>query len=113
MDEHIDFDDLQHLACNNPAAFELQRQALVDAAIAQVPEARQHRLRCLQWRIEKVCASASSPISASLRLSRMMWESIGRQQDWIQYLAHNDASPDSVRPGLQAEILTFPNKSAE
>lgn len=113
MSESIDFDSWQDLACSNPEAFEAKRRDLVNAIIDQVPESRQHRLRCLQWRIEKVCATSSNPISASLRLSRMMWESIGRQQELIYYLASTDRTQRKLYQPLQAAILEFPGNHTE
>lgn len=115
MDEdgRIDFDSWQHLADSNPEAFEAKRRDLVNAIIDRVPESRQHRLRCLQWRIEKVCATAANPISASLRLSRMMWESIDRQQELISHLAYTPATSTRRYPPLQAAILNFPGNDSE
>jgi len=110
MSEQIDFDSWQALARNNPQAFEAKRRALVDAVIRRVPESRQHRLRCLQWRIEKVCASATNPISASLQLSHMMWESVGRQQNIISRL-FEEADPEAPCPEPRAQVLPFPRKS--
>ncbi|MDH5360944.1 MAG: DUF3135 domain-containing protein [Gammaproteobacteria bacterium] len=112
-DERIDFDSWQHLADSNPEAFEAKRRDLVNAIIEQVPEPRQHRLRCLQWRIEKVCATSSNPISAALRLSRMMWESIDRQHELIQRLAYAPEQPARRYPPLQAAILNFPGSDTE
>lgn len=113
MNEGIDFDSWQDLACSNPEAFEAKRRDLVNAVIDQVPKSRQHRLRCLQWRIEKVCETSSNPISASLRLSRMMWESIDRQQALIYHLAHERGPKIQGYQPLQAAILPFPRKDAE
>ena len=110
MSEQIDFDTWQALARSNPQAFEAKRRALVDDVIKRVPEPRQQRLRCLQWRIEKVCASAANPISASLQLSHMMWESVNRQQSIICRL-FEDADPAEMDSGPQAQVLPFPRKS--
>ena len=110
MSEQIDFDTWQALARNNPQAFEAKRRALVDDVIKRVPEPRQQRLRCLQWRIEKVCASASNPISASLRLSRMMWESVERQRNIIHSL-FEEVDDTAGHSGPLAQVLPFPHKS--
>lgn len=111
MSEPIDFDAWHTLAKNNPKAFEAKRRALVDDIIRQVPESRQHRLRCLQWRIEKVCAKANNPISASLALSHMMWESVGRQQVVIARLFEESETDSSLPMGNGAEVLPFPRKA--
>ena len=113
MSERIDFDSWQDLACSNPEAFEAKRRDFVNAVIDQVPEPRQHRLRCLQWRIEKVCATSSNPISASVRLSRMMWESIGRQQELIYHLASVEGPQVKAYHPVRAAILDFPGNRAE
>jgi hypothetical protein len=110
MSDPIDFDSWQALARSNPKAFEAKRRALVDDVIRRVPEPRQHRLRCLQWRIEKVCAKANNPISASLALSNMMWESVGRQQNIISRL-FEEPDPDTSPTGPGARVLPFPRKS--
>lgn len=113
MNERIDFDSWQDLACSNPEAFEAKRRDFVNAVIDQVPESRQHRLRCLQWRIEKVCSTSSNPISASVRLSRMMWEAIGRQQELIHRLAYSNESKAQGYQPRQASIIHFPGNNSE
>lgn len=110
MHDSIDFDTWQDLARNNPKAFEARRRAVVNAAIEQVPRDRQHRLRCLQWRIEKVCATASNPISASVQLSNMMWERVSRQQRLIRNLIEPIPMREAPSRKRGAHILHFPRQ---
>lgn len=90
INDKLDFDAWRDLAETDPEAFETQRKAMLEAIIERVPHSRQQRLRCLQWRIESVCAVSKSPMSASLQISNMMWESLRRQQHLLSLLSQKD-----------------------
>ncbi len=104
----FDFDELAALAARDPEGFERRRQALIEAALAEVPEAeRRERLRRLQWRIDQVRRTAGTPMAACLRISRMMWESLlgeGGLLEALERLGRLEAAP----PRRQARILSFP-----
>ena len=72
----IDFDDWSGLAKSDPAAFELRRAQAIEELIARMPEHKQQRMRCLQWKIDQVRDRAGSPMAACIKLSEMMWDSL-------------------------------------
>lgn len=74
--EHFDFHEWMTLAHSDPDAFEKQRKRVIDEAIAQAPQHMQARLHALQWRIDMERSRASNPLSACIRLSNMMWETV-------------------------------------
>ena len=71
----VDFDTWSELAQSDPEAFEARRAEIIEQMIQCMPAHRQHRMRCLQWKIDQVRARASSPLSACISLSEMMWDS--------------------------------------
>ena len=72
----IDFDTWSQLAQRDPEAFEATRAQFIEQMIQHMPSAKQHRMRCLQWKIDQVRARASNPLSACIKLSEMMWDSL-------------------------------------
>jgi len=75
-DTWFDFDEWLELAQSDPEAFERRRQRMIEDIIAEAPENLRHRLRCLQWRIDMERARASNPMSACVRLSKMLWDMV-------------------------------------
>jgi hypothetical protein len=104
-----EFDEWASLAHSNPAAFEALRQTLIEHFIAQAPEERRQRLRCLQWRIEQERARCKTPFSACISISRMMWDKVlapGGLMDQLQQLhALGDTDPG---PARSAKIIPLP-----
>lgn len=72
----IDFDDWARLAEHDPHGFERRRAEVIEEFIAQAPADKRHRLRCLQWRIDKIRETSSNPVAACMRISQLMWESV-------------------------------------
>lgn len=72
----FDFDDWSKLAKDDPFAFEARRLALIEDYLRQFPQSGQRRLRGLQFRIDMVRRRARTPMSACLKISSMMWESL-------------------------------------
>lgn len=72
----IDFDYWLSLAKANPEQFEIERNQVIDAAIRQAPKTHQHRLRCLQWRLDQERSQARHPMAACVAISRQMWSSL-------------------------------------
>ncbi len=86
-----DFDEWRSLAKRDPEGFELARRRALDAVIAQAPESRRHRLRGLQWRVDRVRERSATPLAACISLSDMMWESFAGENGLIEALCgdHN------------------------
>ncbi|KXB32633.1 hypothetical protein AT959_00035 [Dechloromonas denitrificans] len=66
---------LARLASEDPEALEALRRELIERQIASAPEAVQLRLRQLQFRIDGIRKTSSSPLAASQRIHALMWES--------------------------------------
>ena len=61
-----------NLAKNDPERFEQERKDAIEAVIIAAPEHLQRRLRGLQWQIDMERSRASNPLSAAVRLHKMM-----------------------------------------
>ena len=72
----VDFDTWSQLARSDPEAFEARRAEVIEQMIQRMPAHRQQRIRCLQWKIDQVRARAGTPLSACIKLSDMMWDSL-------------------------------------
>lgn len=72
----VDFDQWSDLARSNPEAFEARRSKVIDEFIAAMPAHKQHRMRCLQWKIDQVRNQCATPMAACIKLSEMMWDSL-------------------------------------
>jgi hypothetical protein len=102
----IEFDDWVQLAKSDPAAFETRRARMIEQHICAMPEHKQQRLRCLQWKIDQVRNQCKTPMAACLKLSEMMWDSLvgpGGLKDALEQL-----SEDSPAPLPRARIMEFP-----
>lgn len=110
-----DFDEWATLAKDDPQAFEKMRLAAIDEYLASVPDTHRQRLRRLQWRIDQERRLARSPMSACLRISRMMWDSLlgeGGLRDQLAGLASvwrgGEGLPLSVPANSEgAQIIAF------
>lgn len=97
----FDFDAWANLFVEDPQAFEKQRTEAIEQLIHQAPAHKQHRLRCLQWKLDRIRASAPNPLSASLRMNQLLWESLAGPGGLIERLRdphtrHLDPDPDKV-----------------
>jgi len=72
----FDFDAWVELARQNPQAFEEKRKHIIEAAIQGAPEQKQQRLRCLQWKLDKIRETSRTPMMACLQINRLLWENV-------------------------------------
>ena len=101
----IDFEEWARLAKVDPDRFEVQRDRTIAEAISRAPVNRQHHLRCLQWRVDRVRERTSNPLAACIAISDMMWNTFHNL---------NDSYKELQNPGLQrpeAKILAFQPKA--
>ncbi len=106
------FDELKQLANHNPEALEALRRQLIEQTINSAGEDFRRRLRGLQFQIDMERQRASNPLSACLRMSRMMHE---RLYSLVESLNFNDDSNTDVllnnktagNPGI-ANVIPFP-----
>ena len=69
----FDFNAWAELARKDPQAFELERKLLIERAIMKAPADKQQRLRCLQWKLDRVRDLASTPMAACLQINQLLW----------------------------------------
>lgn len=110
--QNLEFRQWAEMAEENPELFESLRQAAIEEAIAAAPPAHRERLRCLQWRIDQERRKASNPLSACVRISRMMWESVSGPGGLLENLSQIQAmmagrGRAKVEQAPKAEILPF------
>ena len=105
----IDFDDWSSLARRDPQGFEARRCAVLDSFIEAQPIERRHRLRCLQWRVDRVREGSSTPLLACQRLFQLMWNAFTGPAGLRQALAgvhpQTRGAPHQAR--YSAKILVF------
>ena len=88
----LDFDTAMELARTDPEAFEQYRKDVIEALIARAPERNR----------------AANPMSACVKLYRMMWESFAGECGLIDALQNTRNSPhslDSLRPKAKVVLL--------
>ena len=108
----MDFDvaELQRLAQTDPAEFERRRLLLVEELIASAPPDIQRRLRGTQFRVELERGRASNALSATVRISRLMWESFNELREQLNLLT--TGQPPKPAPA-SADILPFRRPAAD
>ena len=101
----VDFDQFSELAKSDPDAFEAKRAEVIEQVIERMPAHKQHRMRCLQWKIDQVRAQAGNPLSACITLSEMMWDSLagpGGLRETLERLGNGNFEPTP-----KARVLDF------
>ena len=92
----VDFDTWSELAQCDPEAFEARRAEFIEQMIQRMPARKQERLRCLQWKIDQVRTQAGNPLSACIKLSEMMWDSLtgpGGLREALERLGNRNFEP--------------------
>ncbi len=108
-----DFNHWVALAEQDPELFEIERSSVLDAAIHKAPLQKQHRLRCLQWKLDQIRKTSSTPMVASLRMNRLLWEAVAGKNGLVELL-NQVQTPDNPQqmPRNSAEILPFPDQES-
>ena len=76
-----DFDYWATLARQDPESFETERACVIETAIRQASPQKQPRLRCLQWKLDQIRKTSSTPMVASLLMNRTALGG-GRRTAW-------------------------------
>jgi hypothetical protein len=112
MTAAVDFDSLMRTAQEDPEAFEAMRLAAIEEVINRAREANRERLRRLQWRIDQERRLAKTPLSACIRLSRMMWRNVtgpgGLQERFAELqraISGSDTQAEHMLPRPRAEVV--------
>jgi hypothetical protein len=105
-----DFAVLVEMAREDPQALEGLRKDLTEAVIAGARnEVSKHRLEGLQFRIDMEMRKAPNPMSATIRLSEMMCQSLYELQRSIltpdELLAESMA--DTEQAQVKSQVLPF------
>jgi hypothetical protein len=104
-----DFDAWSALARSDPQAFEECRDRIINEAILRAPAHKQQRLRRMQWKLNQIRNTSRTPMTACLRMNRMLWEAVIGDGGLLDCLRHPDSSrrrPDTTdKPS--ATIIPF------
>ena len=104
----FDFDRWATLAQQDPQAFEIERNRVIEHTINRAPIHTQQRLRCLQWKLDMIRHTSPTPISACLRINRLLWENLTGKNGLLENL---NRLSTGVQPQLPtkstAKILAF------
>ncbi|MEO5703136.1 MAG: DUF3135 domain-containing protein [Gammaproteobacteria bacterium] len=107
-DWDIDFDAWSALAADDPLRFEQQRSDLIKEVMAFVPAQRQHRLECLQWRIDKIRETSPNPLAGCIKLSKLMYDAVlGADGLQDRLLTLTGGRPLPPAPLSKATVLNF------
>jgi hypothetical protein len=102
------FDSWANLAREDPQAFEEQRILVLEQAIREAPERVRPRLRGLQWKLDRIRATSATPLAASLRMHRLLWEYVAGPDGLLARLqAANDPASAAISGKKTAKILEF------
>lgn len=72
----FDFAHWSSLAKSDPAAFELQRSEVINDLLDNLNSHKEQRLRCMQWRLDKIRELAKTPLAACIEMSELMWNNV-------------------------------------
>ena len=89
------FDEWKTLAETNPQAFEQKRKDIINSLISGASSRHRNKLEGLQWRIDMERRRSSSPLSACVRISSMMLDSVYGDSGLVSALrgdVHNNAN---------------------
>jgi len=108
----FDFHEWASLAEDDPEAFERKRREAIDAFIATAPEHEKHRLSGLQFRIDMERQRASNPLSACIRINKMLMDQFTALRGAFDELkseveGRREGYPRPVP--VSAEVLRFPS----
>ena len=105
-----DFDEWAALAKSDPEAFEQRRREAIETYIAAAPAEHQQRLRGVQFRVDMERARASNPLSATIRISNMMWSAFGELRESLDQVVNGTVTAGAAAPTdvpRNAEVIPF------
>ena len=101
----FDFDAWVKLARQDPQAFEEKRKRIIEEAIQGAPAHKQQRLRCLQWKLDKIRDTSRTPLIACLHINRLLWENVTGKHGLLNRLQQlQSGHPDHSTDQTTAEI---------
>jgi hypothetical protein len=108
----LNFDEWRVLAETDPDEFERRRSDVLEAFIAETPDAVQPHLRRLQWRIDMERRYHwRNPLVATRKIYEMMWSSVYGEDGLLTALQRltegTRAAVDQSREVDDATVLKF------
>lgn len=105
----MDFERWVELAVNDPAEFEVMRQAAIEEFLASVSAERRLHLQRLQWRVDRIRERCTTPMAATIAISEMMWDAFYDLHDHYQDLFGSKTAPRYKQPThhKSAKVLPF------
>lgn len=73
--KEFDFDYMMELQQDDPQRFEQERMKLINELIESIPDEKQHKMRCLQWRVDQCRRKSKNSLSSCMVITEMMWKS--------------------------------------
>ena len=113
IESNFNFDEWLELSKQDPKSFESRRLESIEEFINSVPEDKQHRLRCLQWKVDRVREKMATPMAACVAISDMMWDSLDTlNQLYNDYdnVSAVDSGKRVLKPMPNAKVFHFPVK---
>jgi len=105
------FEDWASLARDDPEAFEQERHQVLERAILEAPDRLRHRLRCLQWKLDRIRETAATPLAASMRMHQLLWVNVTGPRGLLALLQGGDNPESSEKsPGSCSNVLDFRRK---
>ena len=113
FESNFNFDEWLDLSKRDPETFESRRLESIEEFISSVPEDKQHRLRCLQWKIDRVREKMPTPLAACVAISDMMWDSLDRLNQLYhdcETVTSSKYSDRKLAPLPNAEIIQLSSR---
>ena len=106
------FDEMVRLAKHDPETLENIRLQLIEDTIAEAPESCHRRLRGLQFQIDMERRKAKNPMSACIRISKMMHDSLYTMRQTLNAAVGEPTDEEMLSAPLAeatpARVLSFP-----
>ena len=110
ISSNFDFDEWLDLLKRDPESFESRRLESIEELIISAPEDKQHRLRCLQWKIDRIREKMPTPLAACVAISDMMWDSLDKLNQLYhdcESVTSNQSGKRNMAPLPTAKIMQF------
>jgi len=101
-------ESLSALALNDPKAFELLRQELVDRLIENAPARLKPRLLGIQFRVDGLRRLSKTALGSTVRISKLMWESFYNLNNALNDLSQLKLEDANVESKLREDCINHP-----
>ena len=92
---------------DDPEAFERARSRIIAEAIADLPEDRQTKAKCEQWKLDAELDKYHDPVARMNRMVEIFWQGVVK---FDEALAMEEQIPES-KSSKSATIIQFPRKT--